>query len=117
MRSSRPATFFAIVLTLVFSFSTVCFAFPGGSVEHASHAQGGCHGHHRPMRDPSPMHSCCFAAHQVPAATSISAAPASLDPTADPALSTLSIGELDAIITPPAEMLNTSPPLITVLRI
>jgi|SRR5579872_723388 hypothetical protein len=117
MRSSRPATFFAILLTLIFSFSTGCFAFPAASVEQVSQAQGGCHGHHGPMPDPSPLHTCCFAAHQVPAATSISAAPASLDATADHAISTLSIGEPDPAITTAAEMLNASPPLIAVLRI
>lgn len=117
MRGSRPATLLATVLTLVFSLSPVCFAFPATSVEQVSQAQGGCHGQRGPMPKPSPMHTCCFAAHQVAAATSIGLAPISLDAAADQALSTQSISELDAFITIPAQMLNPSPPLPAVLRI
>lgn len=118
MYGSRSATFLAIVLTFVFSLSTVCFAFPVGSFgQLGGEAPGGCHGNRGPMPMPSPAHSCCFAAHQVPAATSIAPSPMSLDAVADHVIGTPSAGEPDAVITIPVEVLDTSPPLTTVLRI
>src|SRR5919197_372639 len=77
MWRSRPATFLAIALILLFAFSTVCFASPVWQFGYpASEMPSGCHGNHGPM--PSPAHTCCFAAHQVAAATPI--APSSVAP-------------------------------------
>jgi hypothetical protein len=118
MRGSGPATFLAIVLTLFFSLSTVCFAFPVGSVgQVASENPGGCHSHHGRMPEPSPAHTCCFPAHQVPAATSIAPSPISLDAVADYVTSSPSTGRPNAVITIPVQVLDTSPPQTIVLRI
>lgn len=118
MRGSGPATFLAIVLTLFFSLSTGCFAFPVGSVGMVGGENpGGCHGHHGPMPQPSPVHRCCFAAHQVPAATSITPSPTSYDAVADYVTSSPSTGKPSAIVTLPFQVLDASPPLTTVLRI
>lgn len=116
MCASRPAMFFSIVLILVFSTSTVCFAFPIGSVGQVGQAPGGCHNHRGPMPKPSPMHACCFAAHQV-LATSIGPAPIALDTAVDQVVSAPSSGEHDALISGASQVLDTSPPLKSVLRI
>ncbi len=116
MRGSRPATFGAIVLTLMFALSTACFASPGGSLgQPGAKAPGGCHGHDRPMS--SPAHKCCVAAHQLPAATPVATVPISLDAVAGKVISGPSIVEPAVAITIPVPVLDTSPPRMTVLRI
>ncbi len=117
MCGSRPATFFAIALTLVFSFSTVCFAFPVGSFGQVGQVGAGCHGHREPMPKPLPVHSCCLAAHQVLSASSIALSQISLDDAADQTVSTPWISEPDAAITKAAQIPDPSPPMVAVLRI
>lgn len=117
MCRSRPATYFAIVLILDFSFSTVCFALPAGSVGEVGQARGGCHGHCAPMPKPSPVHRCCLAGHEVLSASSVLPSPVSLDAAADHVASTALISEPDAAITIAAQIPNTSPPEVAVLRI
>lgn len=117
MCRSRPATFLAMAVMLSFALSTVCVASPVGPLgQLGGQNPGGCHGHHGPMPEPSPVHSCCFAAHQVPAATSI-APQMSLDAVADYVASSPSTGKPTGIVTLPFQVLDPSPPLTTVLRI
>ena len=118
MCCSRPGTFFAIVLTLVFALSTVCFAAPAGQVSRrAGEMPGGCHGNDGPMPTPAPVHSCCFAAHQVPALTANTRPPLALDTFHGDTISAASLGEPPAGLSAPVPALQISPPLTTVLRL
>src|SRR5579872_4170039 len=117
MSRSRPLALFAILLTLMFAISTVCFASPMSAIAPVSSGtpDGGCHGHQGPM--PSPAHTCCFAVHQVPAATPIAPPPVALDAVASDLICALLVGESDAGIPAPVSAIGSSPPLTTVLRI
>lgn len=80
MRASKPIAIVTLILTLGFMVPMLCFAFVAdGVATGTTSAPGGCHGHHGPM--PQPAHACCYAAHQVPAATPIAPSPAALDST------------------------------------
>jgi hypothetical protein len=108
---------FAILLGLMFGISTMCFASPMSAITPVSSGmpEGGCHGHHGPM--PSPAHTCCFAAHQVPAATPIAPPPMAMDAVASDLIYDLLVGESDAGVPAPVSLIGSSPPLTTVLRI
>lgn len=69
MRSSRPVAIVAIILMFGFIAPMLCVGFATTGFPSADTMPGGCHDHHAPM--PSPEHSCCYAAHQIPVATSI----------------------------------------------
>ncbi len=117
MRRSRPLAFFAIMMTLCFAVSTVCFASPTATMgQHSSEMpSGGCHGHRGPMR--SPAHTCCYVGHQVLAATPIASFAAALDAFTTTVVVASPASERDAVIGIPVDSSSSSPPLITVLRI
>lgn len=113
MLNSRPVAILALILMLTFGLSSVCFAVPAHVLIPVSgDTPGGCHGHHGPMRPP--VHSCCNAAHQFPAATPIAPLPAVLD-SVGPCVTAPVDTQPRAV--GPAAANDSSPPSVTVLRI
>lgn len=114
MSGSRPATFFAIVLTFFFALPSVCVGSPIGKIQSNNNTPGGCH-RHRP--GPSPTHTCCFAAYQVGAITPVAPSPVPPDSIIDRVLGAPLAGKPESALWLALGSLDPSPPLTAVLRI
>ncbi len=109
----RPVGIVAILLTVAFAVSPVCLASSGSMVG----TPGGCPGNHGPTPMPFPAHSCCFAAHQIPAAGPIALFHAGLDARETDIVNTAAVDQSHHAEAARVPAVDTSPPLSVVLRV
>jgi len=91
----------------------VCFASSAG----VAGTPGGCHGHHGPMPMPFPAHSCCFAAHQIPAVGPIAPSQLAFDACEAHVVNSAAVDQSHRAEAASVSAIDTSPPLSAVLRI
>ena len=114
MRSSRPVAIVAVILMFGFIAPMLCVGFVTTGLTSAGTMPGGCHDHHAPI--PSSGHSCCYAAHQIPAAASISPTSMALPSAVEWVEAAIDVRLLnDSAL--PADGNDSSPPGALVLRI